>query len=146
MDILRKLILHECPDYDFDRYHFKSGDIVRTLDGAVICIKESALEYVEAFPVVRSMCIREKIWQRVPYTNLPYYRKGEFVNLSVKPTTSIKWKVGDFVYLDYEEGLALLTEEHKDRYQAFYAYVLQCNNNYYLHTGIYIENPMKAYC
>ncbi|WP_289751762.1 hypothetical protein [Bacteroides acidifaciens] len=90
MDILRNLILNKYPDYDFDRYHFKSGDIVRTLDGAVICVRESALEYVDAFPIVRSMRIREKVWQRVPYTDLPYYKKGEFVSLSIKPTTSVK--------------------------------------------------------
>lgn len=146
MDVIRKLILNKYPDYDFDRYRFKSGDIVRTLDGALVCVRESALEYVDAFPIVRSMRIREKVWQRVPYTDLPFYTKGEFVSLNIKPTTSVKWKVGDFVTLDYEDSLALLTEEHKDRHQAFYAYVLRCSNNYYLHTGIYVENPMKDYC
>ena len=44
MDILRNLILNKYQDYDFDRYRFKSGDIVRTLDDAVICVRESALE------------------------------------------------------------------------------------------------------
>lgn len=39
LDILRKFILKEYPNYDFDRYHFDFGDIIECNDGSkVVCV------------------------------------------------------------------------------------------------------------
>lgn len=143
--IIQKLILEECPNYDFDRYRFQPGDILKMSDGAIICVEYSALDYVSAFPLLRSMRVREKCWQKIYYSDLPYYQKGSFTSLDIIPINRLKWKVGDIVNMDKCDGKVLLTEEDDMRPQTFIGFVLECENNYYTHTGIYIENPMKDY-
>lgn len=33
MNVLQRLILRDHPDYDFEQYHFRAGDMVKSLDG-----------------------------------------------------------------------------------------------------------------
>lgn len=144
LKIIQKLILEECPDYDFNRYRFENGDIVKTLDGAVICVEYSMLDCVKASPIKRSMKIREKKLQCVYYNDLPYYEKGKFNNsIVVRPINKIKWSIGDIIEMD--NMTMLLEDEDKDRVQSFCAYVLESKNNYYIHTHISIDNPMRHY-
>lgn len=49
----------------------------------------------------------------------------------------------DFVHLDNGNITVLLSD--KVGHQAFYGYVLSSENNYYLHTNIYLENHFKDY-
>lgn len=144
MDTLRKLILSKCPDYDFERYHFSSGDYVETLDGARILVTEPALEYTHAYVLVRSLKYREKGLQRISYKDLPYYKKGTFVNKLPKLNTSKKWKLYDLVFVDEYFDMIVLLDECIG-HQRFYAYVISSENKYYLNTRIYIENPYKDY-
>lgn len=143
MDVLKKLILSKVPEYDFDRYRFKPGDYVRTVDGARVLVKESALEYVTAYVLKRSLVYRELGEQRVYYKDLPCYNKGEFVNKLPENTRSIKWSKFDFVHLEDGNMYVLLTDEVK--HQGFYAFVLSSDMDYYLHTCVYVENPHKDY-
>lgn len=142
MNVIQKLIMNQCPDYDFSRYRFREGDMVETLDGALVIVEYSALEYVSAFPIRRSMTCRKKEFQRVSYSNLPYYKKGEFKHKSYPISNSIFWKLGDIVR-DEPGYVVLLTKEDGD--QKFSGFVLEAENEYYLHTRIYIRNPYAAY-
>lgn len=144
MNVLQRLILRDHPDYDFEQYHFRAGDMVKSLDGGLFIVDYSACEYVEAFPLVRTLTYRKKEFQRVYYTDLPYYRKGEFVNSEypIKDERIVKWEVGDIVCGEY--GIvALLFQECGT--QEFYGYVLDSDNSYYLHTRIYLPNPNRYY-
>lgn len=143
MNIIERLIIKKCPNYDFNRYRFKSGDYVTTLCGAKIIVKESALEYVDAYVLNRSLKYREKGLQRVYYDDLPYFEESAFINKLPKIQSRVNWKLYDIVHLELGNMTVLLTEEKG--HQQFYAYVLSSDNNYYLHTSIYIENPYKDY-
>lgn len=142
-DLIEKLILKKHPNYDFERYRFKAGDIVETLDGATIVVRYSACEYVEAYVIRKSLKYREKGLQNIKYDGLPYYKKGTFTNKLPKITRRLEWKVYDFVHLDNGNITVLLSD--KVGHQAFYGYVLSSENNYYLHTNIYLENHFKDY-
>lgn len=143
MDVIRKLILNKCPNYDFDRHRFESGDYVTTLCGAKIIVKNSALDYVDAYVLVRSLKFRERGLQRIYYDDLPYFAKSTFINKLPKTQSSLNWKIYDIVHLEFGNMTVLLTEEKG--HQQFYAFVLSSDNNYYLHTSIYVENPYKEY-
>lgn len=143
MDVIKKLIRSKFPDYDFDRYRFKPGDYVITVDGARVLVKESALDYVTAYVLKRSLVYRELGEQRVYYKDLPYYDKDGFVNSTPKTSNSLKWNRFDFVHLGNGNMDVLLTEEIG--HQRFYAFVLHSDMDYYLHTSVYVENPYKDY-
>lgn len=142
MNIIWKLITKECPDYDFTRYRFNAGDLVTTLDGAVVVVDYSALKYVNGWVIRRGLKYRQLGEQHVLYDDLTYYKKGEFVSQPYPLSVSLKWKLYDFVKLD---DYVLLLIEEKDRKQSFYAYVLESENGYYKNTRIYIENPYRDY-
>ena len=144
MNTLRKLILKKHPDYDFDRYSFQPGDCVETLDGAIAIIEYSAIDWVNAFIIKRSMKFRQKGEQRINLNDLPNLRYGEFISKDLEPSKSIFWKENTIVYVEHDNLLALLLKEV--HFQGFHAFVLNCDNNYYLHTRIYLDNPYKDYC
>lgn len=142
VNIIRNLILKSNPDYDFNRYRFKPGDIVRTLDGAVIVVEYSALDYIKAFPIKRSISCKIRQFQRVHYNNLPYYEKDNFEPICIPITKSLCWKIGNIIVDEYGAKVLLFEEvEH----QCFYGFVLETDNDYYLHTRIYVQNPYKDY-
>lgn len=141
--VIRNLILEKCPDYEFDRYRFKPGDIVKTLDGAIVVVEYSSISYISAFPIVRSMKFRKKEVQRINYKDLPYYDKGEFVNMSYKISKKVIWKVGDIVKSEYDDTVLLISEE--DKKQQFVGFVLCTENSYYLHTKIILNSPTYGY-
>lgn len=142
-DIIRKMILTECPVYDFDRYRFNSGDIVRLDCGAVIVVDESCLNYVRCYVHKRSLKYREFGEVKVNYTDLPYYPKGSFVSHSYTIQKKLKWSVGDIVTDPTYGTVGYLYKEVG--FQEFYMYVLATDNNYYLHTRVYIQNPYRGY-
>lgn len=142
-DIIRKLIRSECPDYDFDRYRFKSGDVVRLDCGAVIVVAESCLDYVRCYVHRRSLKYREFGEAKVDYTDLPYYPKETFVSHPYTTQKKLKWSVGDIVTDHAYATVGCLYKEVGP--QEFYMYVLSTDNSYYLHTGVYIQNPYREY-
>lgn len=142
MNMIQKLILKEHPNYDFTRYRYQAGDIVRTLDGALVVVEYSAIDYVSAFPVIRSLKYRNREFQRIPYSDLPYYKCGEFCAEQIKPKRKLKWSVGDIVENTNGDVVLLTKETHS---QGFHGYVLQSEQGFYLHTGIYIQNPYRDY-
>ena len=144
MNLIEKYIKKKYPNYDFNRYSFQAGDCVETLDGALVIIEYSAIEYVNAFVIKRSMKFRERGEQRIYLSDLPNIRKGEFVNKDIKVSESIFWKPYMIVHLERGDMTVLLLEEVK--HQGFYAYVLSSENSYYLNTRVYVENPWKEYC
>ena len=143
LNIIDKLILQKYPDYDFDRYRYKAGDYVESICGAKMIVEYSAIEYVSAFVIRRSLQYRKYGQQRVYYKDLPYYAKGEFINGLPKVNETLYWNVYDIVYLEESNMRVLLTQEVK--HQCFYGFVLETENNYYKHTSIYLENPYKQY-
>lgn len=144
MNLMQKVILKEHPNYDPNRYRFKAGDFVTTLDGARICVKYSAIDYVVAYVMSRSLVYRTSGEQRVYYKDLPMIPKDGFINNVPKINESLQWSTYDIVRGDYANMLVLLYEE-LDRPQEFYGWVLSCENNYYLHMGVYIVNPYRNY-
>lgn len=135
-DFLRKMY----PDADFDRYRFKEGDIIELSDGAKVLCISSAIYYIDVYVVKRSLKYREYKQYRVPYDELPYI-KDNFVSAPYSIQKKLRWKVGDIindngniVYLYSEQG-----------HQKFYGWVIKAVNEYYLHTGIYIQNPNGCY-
>lgn len=140
-DIIRKVILQRHLDCDFERYHYKAGDIARTLDGAVLICEYSAIDYINAFPIVRSISIRNKKFQRVPYTNLEYIKKGKYKKEEYPISKSINWKVGDIV--EQDGFIVLLYEEV--RHQQFYGYVLEAEQKYYIDVRVFIQNNFASY-
>lgn len=143
MDIIRKLILKDHPDFDFDRHRFSAGDIVETKCGAVVVVRTGGLDFIEAYVYKRSIRYREFKLVKIPYEDLPYYKKGEFVSKPYKLNKKLKWQVGDIV-LDPTYGtIGYLFQEVG--HQRFYMFVLESDNSYYTHTGVYIENPYAGY-
>lgn len=142
MNYIQKLILRDHPDYDINRHHFDAGDIVRLDDNSIIVVEYSAIEYVQAWVVRKGFKYRELGEQRVLYTDLPYYRKGDFVSELPKISTSIKWKLYDFrVFDDKRTGFLYEQKGH----QEFYAFVISPMNDYYFHTKIWVRNPFHEY-
>lgn len=142
-DVIRKMILAECPDYDFNRYRFKSGDVVKLDDNAVIIVKESCLTYVTAYVHKRSFKYHMYGEVRIPYTELPYFAKGKFQPYTYSIQKKLQWKVGDIVEDPTYDMIGYLLSEQG--HQRFYMYVLETDYPYYLHTGVYIENPYAEY-
>lgn len=138
MNVLKRLILSKCPDYDFDRYRFKFGDIVETLDGAKIFVKSSALSYVEAFILKSSFTLRRHNYAKVPYDNLP----DKPLDTQIQVQTKLRWSVGDFVKEPLYGMVVLLTEKVDN---GFYGLVVESSNPYYRETSIYITNPYQDY-
>ncbi len=143
VDIIHELVLKKYPDYDFERHTFVDGDLVSTLDGAVIIVRCSALAYVDGYVYKPSFKYHNKGEVRVPYSDLPYYKQGEFKSLGYNPIKSLKWRVGDIVKNPTYGTVGYLFKECD--HQRFYMYVLETDNDYYMHTGVYIENPYACY-
>ncbi len=143
-DIMDKLILRLSPGYDFNRYRYKAGDIVTALDGAILLVKESAIDYVTAYALKRSYMFRNRGENKVPYSALPDIPKGSYVHPGYKVNKTLKWKAGDIIIDETYEALTVYLYEEVHR-QCFYGFVLAPENNYYLHSGIYIQNPYKDY-
>lgn len=132
-----KFILSKYPNADLDRYRFKEGDIFKVGDAVLLCLY-SAVEYVNCYVIKRSLQYREPgVETRVYYEDIP--REPVFVKPKLRK--SGKWKVGDIVETD---GMLiyLYKEEHP---QYFYAWVIESENNYYLHTGIALPSPLYYY-
>lgn len=142
-DILRKLILKKYPNFDFNRYRYNPGDLIRLDDGAVVVVKEGALEYVDAYVYRHSLKYRYYNLVRIQYEELPYYVKGEFTTEVYKLNKTLKWRVGNIVQDPTYGAIGYLFEEVGQ--QRFYMFVLEADNPYYVHTGIYLENPYKDY-
>lgn len=142
-DVIRKLILQDCPDYDFDRHRFKSGDLVKLDCGAVIVVTESGLDHVRCYVYKRSLRYRECGEIKVDYTDLPYYPKGSFTSHPYSIQKKLKWSVGDIVTDPTYGTVGYLYEEVRP--QEFYMYVLESDNDYYKHTRVYIPNPYREY-
>lgn len=143
LDILRKLILKEYPNYDFDRYHFDFGDIIECNDGSKVVCEYSTCEYIKAFVIRRGFKNRKIGYSNIYYEDLPYYSKKEgFTSLGANVSTFLKWTVGELRRVD-GNMLVLLTEE--TGFQDFYALVLDSKNTYYLKTHIAIRNPYVDY-
>lgn len=140
-DIIRKVILAKCPDYDFDRYRFRYGDFVQTEDGAKLMVVESCLTYVKAFVLKRSLTIRVLGESKIFYENLPYYNKGNFKSVKYTINKSLLWKSGDVV--QDNDFILLLCEDLGN--QSFYAYVLETPYDYYKESKIYVVNPYRDY-
>lgn len=142
-NIIHKLILQRCPNYDFGRYHFKFGDVVNTLDGAKIFIIESALNYVEAFILKSSFTLRRYTKCNVPYSNLPDFRKGEFVSEELPLATSLKWQVGNVVLDPQFNNKLLLIEEGEKN--SFTAVILESDFPQYVGYFVCVVNPYRDY-
>lgn len=143
MDTIRKLILQDHPDYDFNRYRFQPGDYITTQSGSRVLVEYSALDYISGYVLSRSLVYRSLGQSRIQYTDLPYFNKEEFVNRRPTINKTLKWNLFDFVHLDDGDMLVLLTE--CVGHQEFIAFVLQSENSYYLHTHIYVRNPYRDY-
>lgn len=141
-DILHKLILQRCPNYDFDQYRYRFGDIVETLDGAKIFVVESALDYVEAFILKSSFTLRRYTECRVPYSNLPKYGQDEFVNEQLPVSNSLNWKVGNVV-IDPQFNTKLLLTKSLDN--GFTALVLESPVPPNRGCSVFVMNPYRDY-
>lgn len=142
-DILRKLILKKHPNFDFNRYRYSPGDLIKLDDGAIVVVKEGALDYVDAYVYRRSVKYRFYSLVRILYEELPYYANGEFITEAYRLNKTLKWSVGDIVQDPSYGTIGYLFEEVG--HQRFYMFVLEADNPYYVHTGIYLENPYKDY-
>lgn len=131
-----------CPDYDFNQYRYKFGDVVETLDGAKIFVIESALNYVEAFILKSSFTLRRYTTCMVPYDNLPKYGKEEFVNEQLPVSNSLNWKIGNVVTDPQFDSKLLLTECVDG---GFRAYVLESCNQAYVGCAVFAMNPYRDY-
>ena len=140
---IKLVILEKYPDYDFDRHSFRFGDVLRTNNGALIFVLSSALLYVEAFILKSSFGFKKNTKMRIDYTDLPYYKKGEFSSEVLDVSKKLKWSVGDLV-IDDRSGAKLLLMEERDC-GGFYAAILDCDNELYKETTIYIINPYRDY-
>lgn len=143
MNAITKYLCRKYPDYDPERYHFKPGDIVTTSDGAVILVKESAIEYVTGYALKRSFLFRPHGENRVPYSYLPDLRKGKYMHPGFPISKSLRWREGTIV-TDLTYGVVVYLYEEVSP-QCFYGFVVKSENERYLHTGIYIPNPYKDY-
>ena len=143
MNWIEKLILKDHPGYDFSRYRFKDGDFVKLDDGAVILVKQSGLVSVSAYVYKKSFKYHEYIEYEIPYSELPYFKKGEFKSEPYRIKKSLLWKEGDVVQ-DPEYGtVGYLYADLGE--QKFYMWVLESPNPVYVHTGVYIENYWGDY-
>lgn len=128
------------PDADFDRYRYRIGDIIELSDGAKVLCVGSAIYYIEAYVIKRSIKYREYARYRISYQELPY-ATGDFVSCTYQITKKLKWSVGNVI----EDNGNIIYLYQEIRYQEFYGWVIKAVNEYYLHTGIYIANPYKSY-
>lgn len=141
-DIMRKVILAQYPDYDFERHSFKFGEIVKTNTGATIFVIQSAIEYVEAFVLKSGFGLKKNTKVNVNYTDLPYFKKDEYTSINFSINKGLKWEVGQIV-MDKRTGSKLLLTEENDN--GFHAIVIESENKYYLECGIYVRNPLEGY-
>ena len=142
-DYVKLAILAKYPDYDFDRHSFRFGDVLRTNNGARIIVIYSAITYVEAFVLKSSFGFKKHKRMRINYTDLPYYKKGEFKSEELEVSKKLKWEVGSVVR-DPRSGSKLLLIEQQE-HGGFYALVLECENNLYRGKTVYVTNPYIEY-
>ena len=142
-NIIHKLILNKCPNYDFNQYHFKFGDVVDTLNGARIFVIEGSLDYVEAFILKSSFSLRRYTQCLVSYKNLPRYSQGEFTSIELPVTKSLRWKVGDVV-IDPQFNNKLLLIKEGDR-NSFTAVILESANPQHVGYRVCVINPYRDY-
>lgn len=134
----RKVILAKYPDADFDRYRFQSGDIFKVGDAILLC-KESLIMDVVCYVIKRSLLYRELGTEiKVPYKELP----KEPIMVTPTICKRNKWKTGDVVQTEDNMTVYLYKEEHP---HYFYGWVIQSENEYYLHTGIALPSPIYYY-
>lgn len=136
-------ILSKYPDYDFNRYSFKFGDVLRTNNGALIFVIGSAIEYVDAFVLKSSFGIKKNQKVKIYYSELPYHKKNMFTSEKLCVSKSIKWSVGDVV-IDPRYGTKILLTEERD-HGGFYGLVLESENKFYIETSVYVTNPYIDY-
>lgn len=136
-----KYILRKYPNYDLNRYRFKFGDIVTTNDGALVFVTESAIEDIRAYVLKSSFTYRRFQYTAIPYTDLPYYCKGEFVSEPLPVLKSLRWRVGAMVHDEQFDNYMLLTEE---RDGGFVGLVINPDSKYYK-TSVWIMNPWLCY-
>ena len=140
--ILENALKKKYPEYDPNRYRFKRGDVVKTLDGAVVVITSEGILDVRGYVHKQSVKYRIGSEVTVPYSDLPKLPKDGFTPYQYKLNKSLKWKTGDIVE-DINGTIAYLYGECD--HQCFYGYVLESDMNHYIHTGIYLENPYRDY-
>lgn len=138
-----KIFSHYDEDYDPNRYHFNVGDVVKFDCGAIGIVRTAAVKWVDICIHKRSLVHRNFGVERVEYKDLPYVAKHEFIPAKYTINKTLKWHVGDVVEESNYGMIVYLYEETE--HQCFYGFVLQSENKYYLHTGIYLPNPYRAY-
>lgn len=144
MNLLRKFIKQEHPNYDFKRYHFQSGDFIELPDGARVCVLASLLDYAECFVYRRGLQHRQLGIFNINFEELPYYNEGEFINYLPHIARNAIWKIGDLRYINTEKtDLAVLCEEID--WQEFYVFVLKATNKSYVYSTVVAANPMRDY-
>lgn len=139
----RNYILNRYPDYDFERYRFEYGDIVKTSSNAVLFVIQSSLDEVEAFVIHSGFGYKKSSVVSISYHDLPYFKNGEFVKEDPQIFKSLKWEVGKFV-IDPNNGYVFLLKERVNE-KAFYAYVVKCENSFYDGTIVYLQDPYYDY-
>lgn len=140
MNTIQKLILKKCPEYDFNQYHFKFGDVVESKDGARVFVIESGLMYVKAFILRSSFKYRRFQYATVPYADLPYYVAGAFKSGALPVLKSLRWRVGAVVHDEWGVDI-LLTEEQNN---GFLGYVVSEDSKYY-GMCVFTMNPYRDY-
>lgn len=128
--MFKNLILKKYPDYDLERYRFKFGDIIQYAESYFFVLDDYITE-VKCIALTRGL--NHKIGQKlfIEYSKLPYYKKGEFKNLTLK--VSYLWKVGKLVHT--EIGPCLLYKELDNNH--FYGICINPNSWYY-QQGVYL--------
>ena len=105
MDLISKLILRDYPDYDFTRYRFKFGDIIKFRESYLLAL-ESSLTACKFLSLSKGFGFNKMQEVSFPYDELPYYKKGEFE--SIKYRVKCSYEVGTFA--NTKEGDVLITE------------------------------------
>lgn len=105
MDLIRKLILRDYPNYDFTRYRFRFGDIIKFRESYLFAL-ESSLTECKFLPLSKGFGFDKMQEVKISYTELPYYKKGEFE--SIKYRVKCSYEIGTFATT--KEGDVLITE------------------------------------
>lgn len=142
-DLMQKIILSKYPNYDLSRYHFKFGDIIKLDNYAKVFVVASAIEYIEAYVLRAGFGMNRFVRITISYDDLPYYKKGEFINSSLRVSKSLYWRAG-IVVIDPRNNCKLLLENEKG--VGFEALILDSKIPSLIETRVYVlQSPYRNY-
>lgn len=145
VSIVTKRILKKYPEYDINRQHYSSGDVVRNIKTKELCyIIESAVESCHCIIIESGFVMSKGTEAWISYADLEYFEYGKYNRPYYPISKPLRWEPGDIVL---DNDTLFLVKERPEQNQRYVYAIALASDHPYVHIGecFAVEDPYWDY-